>query len=323
MDVEYIVWLITARCNLNCKHCYAKTYLGERELSRDEKIALARQLGEYGVSHVCISGGEPLLLREELISIVKILRDYDVHVSMVTNGTLLREDLISRLISMEVFLHVSLDGDKRSHEMLRGEGTWRKTVSFLEYLHSRKAPFGTVMAISRLNYGSVDRYVNLAARFDPETISLIPVMPYGKARETEVYVSTGELREAIRLLERAVEEHSLTVNMWCLPCLRAYTSSNRIRAGRCRGRRIVDISPGGNLLLCDVTGIVVCRWCPNARLSDLVTEYFSSSVVVEAHSRLPQECVSCSLIEQCRGGCYARSFQKYSRFDVKDPLCPL
>ncbi len=322
LNIDYVVWLITARCNLDCKHCYAKPYLHERELSRREKLLLAKQLSEIGIPHVCISGGEPLLLGEDLLDIVKIFREHDIDVSIVTNGTVLNESLINKLISLEVFFYVSLDGNKIGHESLRGSGTWDRALHFLKYLSSRTSYFGTVMALSSLNYRYVEAYVSITMKLNPASISFIPVMPYGRARETHVYITVQELREAIKLIEKAIAEHRLVVTMWCLPCLRAYTTCSNIRYGKCRGRKVFDISPSGSLLLCDVTGIEVCRWSPERHMRDLVIEYFSSSIVERAQ-KIPSECAKCNLVESCGGGCYARSYQIYGQFDKRDPLCPL
>jgi len=322
VDVEYVVWLVTARCNLNCKHCYAKPYLRERELTREDKLILVRQLSESSIPHVCISGGEPLILGEDLVDLVRELRDHGVEVSIVTNGTILRESLVDKLISLDVYLYISIDGGKTGHENLRGEGTWERTLNFLKYVSSRTSYFGTVMALSRVNYWQVPDYLDTPIRFNPSSISFIPVMPYGRARDTEVYIRVSELREAIMLIDKRADEYGIKVTIWCLPCLRAYTTSSRVSASRCRGRKVIDISPGGRLLLCDVTGIEVCKWSPDKHIRDLINYYFSSPLVAETQ-KTPQECTSCLLVESCGGGCYARSYQIYERFDKKDPLCPL
>ena len=61
-----VVWLITARCNLSCIHCYTSRFKGLGELSTNDALRLIQEIAEIGIRHVSISGGEPLI-RKDLI----------------------------------------------------------------------------------------------------------------------------------------------------------------------------------------------------------------------------------------------------------------
>ncbi len=87
---------ITARCNMNCRHCYINLPAGDRdakarELTPAEISGMADQAAELGAMWVLISGGEPLL-REDFPEIFMTLKRKGLLVSVFTNATLLRDE---------------------------------------------------------------------------------------------------------------------------------------------------------------------------------------------------------------------------------------
>ena len=89
---------ITARCNLQCRHCYINLPAGDQEarsleLTLPEIVAIADQAVALGAMWVLISGGEPLL-REDFPEIYLTLKRKGILVSVFTNATLLRDEHI-------------------------------------------------------------------------------------------------------------------------------------------------------------------------------------------------------------------------------------
>ena len=66
---QTLIWLITARCNLTCSHCYAARFADSDELTEEEGISLLMEAARVGVVHVGLSGGEPFL-RPDTLSII-------------------------------------------------------------------------------------------------------------------------------------------------------------------------------------------------------------------------------------------------------------
>lgn len=89
---------ITARCNLDCCHCYinlpANDTARARELSCDEILDIARQAAGLGAIWCLVTGGEPLL-REDFADIYLGLKRLGLFVSVFTNATMLRPEHIA------------------------------------------------------------------------------------------------------------------------------------------------------------------------------------------------------------------------------------
>lgn len=87
---------ITARCNLDCRHCYINLPAGDRkarqrELSFQEISDIADQAVALGCLWCLITGGEPLL-RPDFPEIYLLLRKKGLLVSVFTNATLVTKE---------------------------------------------------------------------------------------------------------------------------------------------------------------------------------------------------------------------------------------
>ncbi len=84
---------LTARCNLNCRHCYINLPVNDRsvqtkELSFEEIERVAEEAVAFGALWCLITGGEPLV-REDFEDVYIMLKRKGVLVSIFTNATLL------------------------------------------------------------------------------------------------------------------------------------------------------------------------------------------------------------------------------------------
>jgi uncharacterized protein len=134
------LWLklfLATSCNLRCHYCYQNA--PEKVGKVISKAALERLLrwlnaeyssGSINVLNLELYGGEPLLaslhLSNFITSLNKISESHGsfVNYSIVTNGTLLNDELIDLFIANKVAMQITLDGDKATHDSRR---TWKMT----------------------------------------------------------------------------------------------------------------------------------------------------------------------------------------------------
>ncbi len=84
---------VTARCNMDCRHCYINLPAGDddalsRELSVQEIADIADQAIGMGTVWCLLTGGEPLL-RQDFFEIYMMLKKKGLLVSVFTNATLI------------------------------------------------------------------------------------------------------------------------------------------------------------------------------------------------------------------------------------------
>ncbi len=117
-------FVLTDRCNIRCRHCFAPAKMGEL----DQGI-LKRSLDELsGVSDIYFSGGEPFLYggnADAMSSVLHYAASRASRVHVATNGSFLPEDegeAIERLSQLPRNLTIILSTDLYHAEALAGQG---------------------------------------------------------------------------------------------------------------------------------------------------------------------------------------------------------
>jgi len=321
-ELETIIWLITARCNLACRTCYASRYGGEAEASFNDVVRVLREAAEAGVAHVHITGGEPLL-RGDTLDIVKEALDLGLETTLFTNATILTEEAAKRLGRLGIKVYTSMDGpSKKVHESVRGAGSWDSLLRGLTLLKRYGVRLHVNVTVSELNWGCVAEALRKALELGADEVSIIPAMPAGRALALGTYVRPEHYLRALLDVEGFAEELGVEVEVWCTPFLRLVVASPLLVNGNCRDWGVMDLTPSGKSVVCDVLGVVTADVLREG-LMRAWAKTLSHPIIKasEAGGREPP-CADCPVREACRGGCYARSYILRGRADAPDPLCP-
>lgn len=317
---EYIVWIFTAVCNLDCLHCYTYRFRKQRELSLNEKVKLARDIGEVGINYVNLTGGEPLI-HPHLSSLLEVLHEYNIEKSIVTNATAIREGILEVLYRTETYIFVTIEGPREVHDEIRGRGSYELAIRGVELLRKKLNSFSIVSTVNKINYVRVHEVVDYAVGVDAEELALLPVMPSGKALESRVYINAEEYFWAINNVWERAQEYGLRVSAWCTPW--APLLKKDIGFWFCREMSGMDIDPSGDVLLCDILDFKIT----NVREKNIINafgEFRNHELVKKVANppQLPRVCKTCPISWGCRGGCYARSYALSNDLNSGDPLCP-
>lgn len=89
---------ITSHCNLNCKYCHNAQFSNRTDdMSTDDILRLIYNLKEYyDINKVLLTGGEPMV-NKDLCKIISELTVLGIKADMVTNATLLTEEMAMQL----------------------------------------------------------------------------------------------------------------------------------------------------------------------------------------------------------------------------------
>lgn len=120
---------------------------------------------------VYISGGEPFLQKEKVLTLLKEAQAKQIDVGMNSNATYLNETLINSLVDYELKgITLSLDGTKDIHNHIRGsnksyDNVFNAIKTFEKVKKEKNANFPKVfilMAITPDNYHEIDQVKELA-----------------------------------------------------------------------------------------------------------------------------------------------------------------
>jgi len=116
-----VIWNVTQKCNLSCRHCYADTLeSSDPDLSFKEGKKLIDDLSAFGCPVILFSGGEPLL-RPDLPELAAYAVSKGLRAVISTNGTLIDKKTAAKLKNTGLsYVGISIDGLREVHDRFRG-----------------------------------------------------------------------------------------------------------------------------------------------------------------------------------------------------------
>lgn len=199
-----VVWNVTRRCNLACRHCYAAAAArpDRDELSPAEGRALIDALGQAGVAALVLSGGEPLL-RPDLVSLAAHAAAAGLHTALSTNGTLLTPALARALGAAGVgYVGVSVDGLGPTHDRVRGvAGAWTGALAGLNAARAAGLRVGLRFTLCRSTLADLDGVLDLMEAEDVDRGYVSHLVHVGRARRLHrEALAPAEARRALEAL---------------------------------------------------------------------------------------------------------------------------
>lgn len=144
------------KCNLRCKICYTKKtdpILTEREILS----FIDRYQKAYELKMITFCGGEVFAL-PYFIHLINILTARGIFIQTITNGTI---DNLDKIANPNLNnLIVSLDGLEKYHDLNRGVGNFKKSMSFLKKGQSLGFHTEIFSIVTRQNYHKIDAFEN-------------------------------------------------------------------------------------------------------------------------------------------------------------------
>lgn len=136
----------TSACNLHCTGCWAGEYGHQLNLSFDEIDSIITQGKDLGTYFYIYTGGEPLIRKKDIIRLCE--KHSDCIFLSFTNATLIDEDFADEMLRVKNFIPaISVEGDRKSHDSRRGEGSFDKVVAAMNLLKEKRLPSVSPAAI--------------------------------------------------------------------------------------------------------------------------------------------------------------------------------
>ena len=169
-----LVLNVTSKCNLSCTYCYEygedriveasrKPRFMNEETARQSVDFMFAEAGDSPMVHLTFFGGETLLNFKVLRSALGYARERavalgkTVDVSLTTNATLLREEIIDWIVENDVGVTVSMDGGREQQDRFRvfnnGMGSYDVVLPNIRLLleRHRRRPVGARVTLTKQN----------------------------------------------------------------------------------------------------------------------------------------------------------------------------
>ena len=219
-----VVWNVTNRCNLRCKHCYIsaedKSY--KDELTTAEAEEFITDLAEMRAPVLLFSGGEPLI-RPDLFHLSRFATDKGLRVVLSTNGTLITPEMAKSIKESGMkYVGVSFDGLQDTHDEFRCKpGTFDSAIEGVRNCKKLGIKTGVRFTVNKFNKDDLPGVIDLLESEGIPRFCMYHLVYSGRGREmVDMDTTIEEKREIIEFLvdrtielyEKGVEVELLTVD---------------------------------------------------------------------------------------------------------------
>ncbi len=218
MGLTYVVWELTLRCDLACRHCGSRAGRPRaNELTRDEALDVVRQLADMGAAEVTLIGGEAYL-HDAWTDVIAAIRAAGMSCTMTTGGRGMTPERARAARDAGVdSVSVSLDGLAPAHDLQRGlDGSFAAALAALDNLRAAGVPVSANSQINRLSVPDLPAVLELIADRGCFAWQVALTVPMGRAAERpEWLLQPWELVEVFPLLASlATRGAERGVTMW-------------------------------------------------------------------------------------------------------------
>lgn len=347
--VGFSYLVVTRVCNLKCKYCFL-TYSKENPsmMSIDTAKRSIDQIMEATVNSkvtsqkIILYGGEPFVARRTVFFAIQYIRelekilkennrlsnDIKIRIAIISNGTLVDEEIAHLCKFYDVTMSVSMDGIKELHDANRvyanGSGTYEDVLRGLRLLQREGIE---VTASTTINHNNVDKLEEVVKHLVSLEFKKIGfnILMAEDVRKPEI----RELSENTAIALLKVYEKYYKKNITIYPVIKHIEALNRKNfqwsdCAACSGQ--LTVSPEGKVGVCQafINDASHFKYSINeGKLFSLIVE---SPLFNEWRQRSPinmEQCMQCEAISVCGGGCpYNAFFSTGSIWSIDKMFCP-
>lgn len=339
-NLRLIAWEITRRCNLLCSHCRASAedacYRGE--LSTDEAFRLIDEILNIGKPIIILTGGEPLM-RADVYEIGKYAVSKGLKVVMGSNGTLITEDVASKLKDIPITrVAVSLDfpTPELQDKFRCKQGAYDAALAGISNARQAGIEVQINSTITKLNVAYLPDLLSLALKEGVVAFHPFMLVPTGRGKNLEsvelsprqyedtlnwIYDKQNELGDKIFFKPTDAPHYVRIMKQrggCSAPAGPAHRGGNAITRGCLAGTGFCFISHQGDVQGCGYLDVKAgnVREQPFSRIWR-ESELFCS---LRELTNIKGKCGVCEYKRLC-GGCRARAYEATGDYLEAEPYC--
>ena len=191
----------TTACNKKCVGCWAADYNKALNLNYEELDKLFSQGKELGIYFYIMTGGEPLIRKNDILKLAK--KHNDCVFMIFTNGTLIDQQFCEDLCDVgNIVPTISVEGFDDATDGRRGEGSWKDIMRAMDLMKGNKIPFGFSTCFTTMNCESVlsEEFIDLMIDKGAYFSWYFTFMPIGCGTDTSLMANPDQREKLYRTI---------------------------------------------------------------------------------------------------------------------------
>jgi heme d1 biosynthesis radical SAM protein NirJ len=162
-----VIWNVTRRCNLRCRHCYSVSAEMEfpGELTTPQAEAVVDDLAAFRIPALILSGGEPLA-RRDCLALARRAKAHGLYTALSSNGTPIVGSIADEVAEIGFdYVGISLDGTGAVNDWFRGRvGAYEGALAGVRACVARGVRVGLRFTLTADNREELPKLLDLCAQ---------------------------------------------------------------------------------------------------------------------------------------------------------------
>lgn len=307
----FVSWEVNSECNHSCTYCY--NYGSRSNVAACSSHEDLNAISEFLISRppisTTISGGEPLLIFDRLKPYLEKLRIHKIQVRILSNGTLLTEEIAQFCAKWDIHFLLSFPSvDRAVFGAITGQpDSYDEVLAGMDLLKEHGVALQPNMVVTPANLDTVEDTVRfLWRRYAPLSVMVSrATAPFGAGPDvSSIILSQEQLERMFDICARLSGQEGIQIRTCGGISLCSLTSekSYEIFGKVCgNGRNSCVIASNGDVRICTRDNHVYGNIFSNS------FEEIRHQMAVWWETPVPKACEKCGVAEICRGGCHMSS----------------
>ena len=301
---------ITNKCNQHCNFCFVDSNIQKPNFPLDKIKKVLDECAKAEVFEIKLFGGEPLI-HPNFSEIVDYTFDWGFNVGFTSNGTLIDEKVIEKIVDRVDSCSISIHGFEDTHDKITGKkGAYKKALNAVKQLTNRGIYVGVLFTLTKENKEELYPFAKfILDNYNVGYFGVDRFVPLGRGT-FDLMPSIKDFNNAFsKLLELKNKYPDKIVELgdsfpFCLLEKEEYREV--VRGGCSAGFSFCEIDGAGNLKICPAHQKAIGNI-----LEESLEEIWQNNEELENYrnlkSYISETCKDCKDFKYCLGGCRASS----------------
>lgn len=320
-----VQWEVTPNCNHNCIHCYNHWRTKDPVHIRTDHGAtinedVVKEIISNKVFSVNITGGEPLMVIEQIAPFLKRLSENNVQVAMNSNLTLLTQEkaqLLKKCGVKSILVSVPSGNAETCDKITEKKDSLSRIIHGISLAEKSGIRIFTNMVVSRANKDQIEETAKLIASLGLDHFAITRASDPSENKDFTSEILNGE---EFCQMQRTLEEvgvkfglrtNSLEVNP---PCAYGGVKPKQGYKFCNAGKTTCTIGFDGMIKPCNRMDMSY------GYISDGLQNSWLKMADWRTDKWIPKVCTKCSMRSICGGGCKADAVKAFGDITMPDPL---
>ena len=198
---------LTNQCNFTCPHCYKEANNKKNIFIDENRLYQFFSKLDNKVEHIELSGGEATL-HPNINNIIRHLKKYTKHISLLTNGSnisKLDDDVLKILSDIQITLYGY--NSNSYYNFTNNKTSYDDVIKGLDIIEKKHVPIIVAIMLNKQNFSFIDKYIDIIKNYTLKDLRFGMAMPFGRALSEDFKGKYNLSKEDINYVNNELEKY--------------------------------------------------------------------------------------------------------------------